>query len=151
GATTASASAISGGNQFTVSGATIPPPVLGASADLAHVSGTVLVKLAGKKKYTKLTKVQRIPFGATINAIHGHVQATLRLPQGKTQTGVFSDGESKLKQRGNGAPTATLAGGSFQTCPKQPTAHGAAARTAAVQASAASAQQKAGTKPKPGE
>jgi hypothetical protein len=92
-------------------------PILGETANLAPVKGTVLVKLPGSKTFTKLTGAVDLPLGSTIDATHGTVTLTVGLQHGLTQTGQFYDGEFVLTQGASGMTVLTLAGGSFAGCP----------------------------------
>jgi 6-phosphogluconolactonase (cycloisomerase 2 family) len=118
----ASPSAISDGD-FTIDFASVPTPATAKSADVAPISGKVLIELPGTHKFVPLTSVKKIPDGTLINATKGSVQITVELPNGTTQTGVFFGGEFRLEQAKNGETTAVLAGGSFKVCPKPPSAH----------------------------
>ena len=95
----------------------LAPPLLGKSADVAPVSGTVFVRLPQSATFTQLSKAANVPFGSTIDTRAGGVTLTAALPRGATQTGRFSDGEFVLTQAGDGTVTLTLAGGSFSACP----------------------------------
>jgi DNA-binding beta-propeller fold protein YncE len=134
--TVASPSEIAGTNSFSGDVASVPTPATAKSADVAPVSGKVLIKLPGTHKFVPLTSVKKIPDGTLINATNGSVQITVELPNGTTQTGVFFDGEFLLQQAKNGQTTAALAGGNFKVCPKPPAKkkkkkkHGPLAQTA---------------------
>jgi hypothetical protein len=117
GATVASPGAIASGGDFTGDIASVPTPVTGKSADVAPISGKVLVKLPGTHKFVLLSSIKKLPNGTLINATKGKVQITVALPNGQTQTGVFFGGEFQLEQARNGQTTAVLAGGSFKGCP----------------------------------
>lgn len=97
----------------------LKPPKLGQSADVTPVSGTTLIEARGTHHFFKLKKGEQIPNGSKIDARHGQVQLTLGLPHGKTETGVFYDGQFSLNQNAtNGDATATLTGGSTSVvCP----------------------------------
>jgi hypothetical protein len=91
----------------------IKPPTLGKSADVTPVRGTVLIQIPGTHKFRKLRKGQQIPNNSKIDTTHGSVQVTLGLPHGKSETGVFYNGQFLLHQNGTtGSTTATLMGGS---------------------------------------
>lgn len=109
---------------------TLAPAVLGSSADLRPVSGTVLIRLPGSRVFTLLASAINIPMGSTINAANGVVSLTVALPGGGTQTGDFYGGEFVLTQTPNGMTIATLAGGSYAGCPAPP--QKSAARIAAA-------------------
>lgn len=118
-ATSAATSAVVG---LQVNGAPVPPapPKLEASADLAPVKGTVLIRVPGTSAFTVLTSAINIPLGSTIDATNGTVSLTLALPAGSTETGQFYGGEFVLTQLANGTMIATLTGGSYAGCPVPP-------------------------------
>lgn len=118
-ATSAETSAVVG---LHVNIAPAPPaaPVLEASADLAPVKGTVLIRVPGTSAFTLLTGAINIPLGSTIDATNGTVSLTLALPDGTTETGQFYGGEFVLTQSANGTLIATLTGGSYAGCPVAP-------------------------------
>lgn len=106
----------------------LKPPKLGKNADVTPVSGTDLIELRGTHHFVRLKKGEQIPDGSMIDATHGQVQVTLGLPHGRTETGVFYDGQFSLHQNArSGATTATLTGGNTAVCPlaASPTAGGA--------------------------
>jgi hypothetical protein len=94
-----------------------PAPVLGRSADVMTVSGTVLERLPGNHAFAPLSSSTQIPFGTVVDATHGSVSVTTAGPHGTTQTITLSEGEFVLTQGHNGAVLATLAGGDFSVCP----------------------------------
>jgi hypothetical protein len=95
----------------------LKPPKLGQSADVTPVSGTSLIEVLGTHHFVKLKKGEQIPNGSRIDANHGQVQVTLGLPHGKTETGVFYDGQFSLHQNAkSGATTATLTGADTSVC-----------------------------------
>jgi hypothetical protein len=97
----------------------IKPPQLGKSADVTPVHGSVLIQIPGTHKFVKLHKGLQIPNDSKIDTTHGSVQVTLGLPHGKSETGVFYDGQFLLHQNGKtGSTTATLTGGSSGGCAK---------------------------------
>ncbi len=97
----------------------IKPPKLGKSADVTPVHGSVLIKIPGTHKFVRLRKGLQIPNDSKIDTTHGSVQVTLGLPHGKSETGVFYDGQFLLHQNGTtGSTTATLTGGSSGGCAK---------------------------------
>ena len=95
----------------------VPAPQLGFTANVALVSGTVLVRVPGSTTFVSLASLRQIPFGSVINATHGRVSVTTAAPHGGTQTGEFFEGEFVLTQGGNGLVVAALTGGSFSACP----------------------------------
>ena len=98
-------------------GEALAAPVLGHTANLKLVSGSVLVKLPGSSTFVALTAVGQIPFGTVVNATHGSVSVTTAGPHGTTQTITLSEGEFVLTQGRDGMVVATLTGGDFSVCP----------------------------------
>jgi len=96
--------------------ASVPPPVLGQSTDLAPVTGTVLIKLPGSNTFVPVTGPISVPNGTTIDATQGTVTLTQQLPDGSYQSGQFYDGEFVVDQTKGGQLYATLTGGSFAGC-----------------------------------
>lgn len=94
----------------------IKKPVLHKKFDVAHVSGTVLIRRPGEHGFERLTSVSQVPNDSYVDVTTGHVQVTLGLPHGKSETGVFSDGEFQLHQDQNGDAILTLAGNSKVDC-----------------------------------
>jgi hypothetical protein len=146
GATVATPGAIGSGGDFTGDIASVPTPATAKSADVAPVSGKVLVKIPGTHKFVPLTSIKKLPNGTLINATNGKVQITVALPNGQTQTGVFFGGEFQLEQVKSGQTTAVLAGGSFKGCPapgpKKRTKPKKKQKKKAIDASAASFSKK---------
>ena len=75
-----------------------PPPVVGKSANVAPVSGKVLVKLPGGSRFVQLEAADHIPVGAQVDTRKGTVRVTTAAGGRKTQTGRFRGGLFKLKQ-----------------------------------------------------
>jgi hypothetical protein len=94
-----------------------PVPVLGRSADVKTVSGTVLERLPRNHAFVPLSSLTQIPFGTVVDATHGSVSVTTAGPHGTTQTVTLSEGEFVLTQGRNGMVVATLTGGDFSVCP----------------------------------
>ncbi len=99
--------------------ASVPPPTLAKTGNVAPVSGTVLVKLPGANGFVSLTTLTQIPLGSVIEATNGHVSVTVAQPGGGTETGEFFDGEFVLTQESDGMVVATLTGGNFAVCPRR--------------------------------
>jgi hypothetical protein len=75
------------------------PPVLGKSATLAAVSGTVLVKLPGVARPLSLDAASTVPVGTKIDASAGSVRLTnVRDGSGKLQSGTFWGGSFTVRQ-----------------------------------------------------
>ena len=95
----------------------VPAPQLAVTANVARVSGTVLVRLPGSTTFVPLASLRQVPFGSVIEATHGHASVTTASPHGGTQTGEFFEGEFVLTQGRNGLVVAALTGGNFSVCP----------------------------------
>ncbi|MFZ2051016.1 MAG: IPT/TIG domain-containing protein [Solirubrobacteraceae bacterium] len=108
-----------GGGNGNAKAASVPPPTLAKTGNVAPVSGTVLVELPGAKSFVSLTTLTQIPLGSVIDATNGHVSVTVAQPGGGTETGEFFDGEFVLTQEANGMTVATLTGGNFAVCPRR--------------------------------
>jgi hypothetical protein len=135
------ATPLSARGDFTTALIDVKKPKLGVSEDIAPVTGTVSIELPGKDTFAPLTGVSQIPDGSQINANGGYVQVTLGLKHGKSETGVFYDGQFHLHQSMDGGATASLTGGSFAGCSHHPQATTANAHGAVI-AQAASAGKK---------
>jgi hypothetical protein len=112
------------------------PPVIGQSAGVRPVSGTVKIKLptgtsAGKAKrlglqgaafgFIPLTAATTIPLGSTLDTSKGKVQlftaAGQNTTQNKFQTGDFNGGLFRLGQtRKNPLTTLSMSGGGLSAC-----------------------------------
>jgi hypothetical protein len=110
--------------------ASVPPPILGESTNLAPVTGTVLIKLPGTDTFVAVTGPISVPNGTTIDATQGTVTLTQQLPDGSYQSGQFYDGEFVVDQKKGGTLYATLAGGSFAGCTNVNAKRGASAASA---------------------
>ena len=94
--------------------ASVPPPVLSQSTDLAPVQGSVLIKLPGTNTFVPLNGPIQVPDGSTIDATGGTVSLTTQLPNGTYQTGKFYKGAFVVHQKHKGTVEATLSGGNFK-------------------------------------
>jgi hypothetical protein len=114
-ATNASGATLGADQQFTTAGTPPPPtapaspivdalppatpPVLGQSATIAAVSGTVLVELPGSDHSLSLDAASTVPVGTTIDATAGRVKLTnVRNSSGKLQSGTFWGGSFAVGQ-----------------------------------------------------
>jgi hypothetical protein len=95
------------------------PPVLGQSATIAAVSGTVLVQLPGAASSLSLDDTSTVPVGTSIDATAGTVKLTnVQDATGKLQTATFWGGSFTVRQtRGKSAST-VLSLTAPMTCPK---------------------------------
>jgi hypothetical protein len=85
------------------------PPVLAESATVIPVSGRVLVRRAGSKRFVRARTPVSLRFGGVINAERGKVHLVAARKKGR-QRGVFRKGQFSLRQRGNGLVSAKLEG-----------------------------------------
>ena len=95
------------------------PPVLGRSATLALLSGTVLVELPGAASSLSLADPSTVPVGTRIDASAGTVELTnVRDASGKLQTGTFWGGSFVVRQTRGTKATTFLSLTAPMTCPK---------------------------------
>jgi hypothetical protein len=93
------------------------PPTLGHDVDVQPVSGTVLVKLPGKKKYVALKRLSEIPVGAQVDTTKGRVNLTSALRRGKLNHANFYDGLFEVRQKKQvGAVTELALVGAVAAC-----------------------------------
>jgi hypothetical protein len=121
------------GTLLLASAADARKPVLGRTAVVQPVSGTVKVKKLGSTAYRRLTERTTIKLGATIDARHGKVDlVTAANAKGALQSGLFYDGAFVVTQKreARAVTDLRLVKGSFGACPRPGTAvaRGAAAR-----------------------
>ena len=98
-------------------------PVLGKSATLRVVKGTVLVKPRGLNTFQKLTGTDSVPIGSTVDTTKGTVRlSTAKNAKGASQTGDFYSGLFVLQQaaKANAVTDLRLNGGVFTGCGKLP-------------------------------
>jgi hypothetical protein len=99
--------------------ADLPRPVLGRSVNVEPVSGKVLVKLPGKKKFVALREARHLPVRSLFNTRKGTVRIqTAAKKKGKRQAGNFSKGLFQLLQarKAKGLTELRLKGSSFKSC-----------------------------------
>jgi hypothetical protein len=95
------------------------PPVLGRSATIAAVSGTVLVELPGAASSLSLDDASTVPVGTRIDATAGTVRLTnVRDASGKLQTGTFWGGSFTVRQTRGKKPSTVLGLSASLACPK---------------------------------
>jgi hypothetical protein len=87
-----------------------PAPAAGTNVVAAPITGTILIRAPGTKKFIRLRKGQSIPLGSTVDATHGRVQLTSAKDRaGHTTTGVFYAGVFRItQQRSQGAEITVL-------------------------------------------
>jgi hypothetical protein len=83
-----------------------------------EVSGKVLVKVPGSKKFVDLTHATEIPVGSQVDTLRGVVRVTAGLGGGRTNSANFYDGIFKMLQKRarNAYMTMRLEGGNFRIC-----------------------------------
>jgi hypothetical protein len=99
-------------------GAQLPPPVFGRSADAQPVSGTVLVRPPGAPAFTPLSAATSLPVGTQIDTTSGRVQLTTakgtggRIQSGQFYGGIFTVGQVRTRVAGRrvGLTVLTLSG-----------------------------------------
>jgi hypothetical protein len=100
--------------------AATPKPKTGKTVVVARTSGTVKVKLKGKKSFSKLKRATAIPVGSTVDATHGHVKltSTHNKSGSSLQSGDFFDGMFVVTQDRSSSPVTDLelAGSDFGDC-----------------------------------
>jgi hypothetical protein len=95
------------------------PPVLGQSATIAAVSGTVLVELPGAASSLSLADASTVPVGTRIDATAGTVRLTnVRDASGKLQTGTFWGGSFTVHQTRTTKAATLLSLTAPMICPK---------------------------------
>jgi hypothetical protein len=78
---------------------TLPPPVPGKKVNLKLLSGTVLYKPPGAKKFLKLTDDVQVPVGTTLDTLKGRVSITAASDlKGGTNKSWFYSGVFKVTQ-----------------------------------------------------
>jgi hypothetical protein len=110
-----------------------PPPVVGRSADIKPVSGTIFIK-SPSGQFVPLTGAVQIPSGSQIDALHGSLQIVTGLGRGKTQHGIFGGAVFRFTQARSGLATLSLVEGAFPGAPTYATckAHKAGEASAAA-------------------
>ncbi|HUB75813.1 MAG TPA: hypothetical protein VL977_02090, partial [Solirubrobacteraceae bacterium] len=115
-------SAASGDQSFTTSVTAIP--VEGESVAIAPVSGKVLVRARGRKRFVRLVSGELIPVGSTVNARHGHVlieSAVAAQPQ-QVASGIFYGGIFRVAQPA-GPTTLLRLASDLARCPRSRRRH----------------------------
>jgi hypothetical protein len=79
----------------------VSPPVIGRSAVATPVSGTILIRLPGTRRFVRLSEVANIPLGSELDARRGRVSllfATTSGLHGKAASVVASEGRFIVRQ-----------------------------------------------------
>ena len=86
----------------------VAPPVAGKAVDVAAVSGTVRIRLAGTNSFVDLSAAQQIPTGSEIDASTGRVRMTTAAAAGSTRSADFYEGRFVVTQAKTGTRLTTL-------------------------------------------
>lgn len=90
-------------------GATGGAPVLGRSAAVERVAGTVLLRRPGSHRFTRLRAGRLVALGTTVDASAGTVRVTsATTAPGQTQSATFRGGQFRLTQDSSGSTLLTL-------------------------------------------
>ena len=109
------------------SAASVPPPVLGETVNVAVRTGTVTVKPPGATGYVALSDVAALPVGSILDTREGSVTLRSALPDGTVQAAVFHGGLFEVRQpQGAGGVTELVLRGALTGC------HRSAGRAAAT-------------------
>jgi hypothetical protein len=104
----------------TVSIARAPAPQKGKSVTIAAVSGRILVRLPGTKRYVPIGDLTEIPLGSIVDARKGkaRITAEVNATTHRTQSSIFYDWYFKVLQTKGSKPIteARLVNGSFASC-----------------------------------
>lgn len=95
------------------------PPTTGHDVDVKPVSGTVLVKLPGRRTFLNLKRVAEIPVGSHVDTTRGKVNLVSALRKGKLNHANFYDGAFQIRQQKRaGAVTELVLEGAIPPCAK---------------------------------
>ena len=95
-------------------GEELPPPVAGKNVNLLPKSGTVKVKLPGRRRFRELSEDEQLPVGTTVDTLKGRVT----LVAAGDQTADFYAGIFKIGQGKGSRPKTTLTLTGKLSCPK---------------------------------
>jgi hypothetical protein len=104
----------SGGTPQPGGGEELPPPVAGKNVNVLLKSGTVKVKLPGRKRFRTLSDDEQLPVGTTVDTTKGRV--TLVAAGG--QAADFYAGIFRIGQKKGSKPLTTLTLTEKLSCPK---------------------------------
>jgi hypothetical protein len=108
-------------NNLTLNGVVAhdQPPVMGKSAEVAPLTGSVLVKQPGSKHFLQVKTIMALHYGATVNATGGDIQVIAKKSGTGFESGEFYDGGFNLSQGKDGIVQAALTGRPTN-CPTTP-------------------------------
>jgi hypothetical protein len=99
------------------SAASVAPPVLGESVNVAVRTGTVTVKVPGAATYVALSDAAALPVGSILDTREGSITLRSALPNGSTQAGIFHGGLFEIRQpQGAGGLTELVLRGALTGC-----------------------------------
>jgi hypothetical protein len=109
------------------SAASVAPPVLGETVNVAVRTGTVTVKVPGSATYVAVSDVAALPVGSILDTREGSITLRTALANGSTQAAIFHGGLFEVRQpQGAGGLTELVLRGALTGCSSR------AARTAAT-------------------
>ncbi|MDW5595501.1 hypothetical protein VSS74_14220 [Conexibacter stalactiti] len=132
----------------------VAPPVRGRSTVVAPVSGTVLIRLPGTRRFITLDALSNVPLGAELDARGGRVSLQFTTTRaGRTASAVAGGGRFLVRQSGaldrGQLPGTLLLSGPLEGCtPVVRRAGGRAAETAAAPRASSAAKRKRGKRGK---
>lgn len=86
------------------------PPILGKQAEIAPLSGSVLVRQPGSRRFVRVKTIQPLRYGAVVHASGGHLQVIAATPGNGSESGEFFAGGFNLTQASTGYVQAQLTG-----------------------------------------
>ncbi len=105
-----------GGSPSSVDTRVLATPVAEETGNLARVSGKVLVRLPGTKRFVAVDSVKEIPIGTEVDARNGRVTLVTAAPGGRTRTADFYGGLFVVRQVADGALTDIVLSEPLATC-----------------------------------
>jgi hypothetical protein len=104
-----------------------PPPVFHETVVVRRISGKVLVKVPGSKRFVPLSAAGSVPLGASVDVRHGRIAlSSVPSKNGKAQTVQLYSGQFKVTQPGR--ITQFALNGPLARCPRGKAAAVAAAK-----------------------
>jgi hypothetical protein len=99
--------------------ATVPPPVVGVSVNVAPVSGVVRVRLRGTNRFVNLARLRNVPVGSELDVTRGRVRLVSAAGNRRTQTATFYQGRAVIRQPRTRTPFTNLQLSGPLTCPRR--------------------------------
>ena len=99
------------------SAASVAPPVLGETVNVAVRTGTVTVKVPGSATYVAVSDVAALPVGSILDTREGSITLRTALANGSTQAAIFHGGLFEVRQpQGAGGLTELVLRGALTGC-----------------------------------